>query len=343
MGGPASRVGDFPVTNEPAIYARGLSKTFRNGVVAVSGFDLRIERGTVYGLIGRNGAGKTTALKLLVGLLEPDAGESRVLGRSLWSAPPAHRQKVAYVSQSQQVPEWMSLADLGRYASHFYAEWRQDLLHEQARRWELPLQQPVAKLSGGNQRLAALALALATQPEVLLLDEPAAGLDPVARRELNVCLVDAMMRGEGCTILLSTHLLSDLERLATHVGIMDRGRVIAEGMVEDWQRTMRRVQVVFPGESVPAGFAIPGAVRSRVLGPVMTALVRVDDDAQLEGIRLWAGARLRVFPLTLEELFVDWFNQAAGEPLPLAGDEISGQPGESVQPVSDIRVGKGTH
>ena len=315
------------------ISARGLTKAFRSGVVAVNGFDLRIERGTVYGLIGRNGAGKTTALKLLMGLLKADKGEAQVLGKSLWNAPPEHRQRVTYVSQSQQVPEWMSLEELGRYASHFYAAWRPEILKEQANRWDLPLAMPIAKLSGGNQRLAALAMALATRPEVLLLDEPAAGLDPVARRELNVCLVDALLRGEGCTILLSTHLLGDLERLATHVGIMDRGRILTEGTVEDWQRTMRRVQVVFPTDAPPADFAIPGAIRSRTLGPVITALTRVDDEAQLAGVRALPGARMQVFPLTLEELFVDWFGGAPDQPI--AGGAISGQAGASVSELSD--------
>ncbi len=301
---------------ESDIFARRLTKTFRTGVVAVDGLDLRIERGTVYGLIGRNGAGKTTALKLLMGLLRPDGGDAQVLGRSLWDAPPEHRQRVAYVSQSQQVPEWMSLEELGRYASHFYGSWQSGILREQARRWELPLQIPISRLSGGNQRLAALAVAIATQPEVLLLDEPAAGLDPVARRELNVCLVDALLREEGCTILLSTHLLGDLERLATHVGIMDRGRILTEGTVEDWQRTMRRVQVVFDAECPPAGFEIPGAIRSRTLGPVITALTRVDDEGQLAELRSIPGARVQVFPLTLEELFVDWFGGPPDSPEP---------------------------
>lgn len=321
------------------IQARGLTKAFRGGVVAVNGFDLRVERGTVYGLIGRNGAGKTTALKLLMGLLKPDKGEARILGRELWNAPPEHRQKVAYVSQSQQVPEWMSLEELGRYASHFYSSWQPEVLKEQARRWELPLRTPISRLSGGNQRLAALSVAIATRPEVLLLDEPAAGLDPVARRELNVCLVDALLRDEGCTILLSTHLLGDLERLATHVGIMDRGRILTEGTVEDWQRTMRRVQVVFPSEAPPADFAIPGAIRSRTMGPVVTALTRVDDEAQLAGVRLLPGARVQVFPLTLEELFVDWFGGPSGSPV--GGEEILGQPGHSVSELPDNCVGIG--
>ncbi len=300
---------------EPVIHASGLGKTFRGGVVAVNGFDLQVQAGDVYGLIGRNGAGKTTALKVLTGLLRPDTGAARVLGQWLWNAPREHRQRVAYVSQGQQVPGWMTLADLGRYASHLYDRWDDDLLREHARRWDLPLHQTVAGLSGGNQRLAALAVALAARPEVLLLDEPAAGLDPVARRELNTCLIDVLLRGTGCTILLSTHLLGDLERLATRVGIMDRGRVVVEGAVEDWQRTMRRVQVVFAENEAPAEFSIPGALRSQRLGPVVTALARVTDDAQLNGVRSLPGVRVNVFTLTLEELFVDWFR----DPTPATG------------------------
>lgn len=295
---------------EPVIYGRGLGKSFRSGAVALNELNLQVEAGEVYGLIGRNGAGKTTALRVLMGLLHADRGEARILGCNLWEASREHRQRIAYLSQSQQLPDWMSLEDLSRYTGHFYERWDAALLRDMARRWDLPSQSPIVRLSGGNQRLAALALALAARPDVILLDEPAAGLDPIARRELNQCFIDALLHGEGCTILLSTHLLGDLERLATRVGIMDHGRVVAEGVVEDWQRTMRRVQVVFPGDAPPRDFAIPGALRTTSLGPVVTALARVTDGAQLDGLRSLPGARVYVFPLTLEELFVDWFREA---------------------------------
>lgn len=330
------------VNTHTPIQAANLTRTFRGGVVAVNGLDLAVERGAVYGLIGRNGAGKTTTLRLLMGLLRPDAGEARLLGEVFWEAPASLRERVAYVPQGRPMPDWMSVEDLCRYAGRLFLRWDNGLAHALARRWELPWNRPIGRLSGGNQRLASVLLALAARPEVLLLDEPAAGLDPVARRDLLACLADALATGEGTTVLLSTHLLGDLERLATHVGILAHGRIAQEGTVEDWKRTMRRVQVVFPGEEVPEGFEIPGTVRVRRLGPVLTAMVRVVDEEQLNPARYWPGARVHVFPLSLEELFVEWFGEEPGA----AGGgpdhfpEEFGQPGSVAGSTSNKRVGK---
>lgn len=299
---------------EPPIIAKGLTKTFR-GVVAVNGLDLRVERGMVYGLIGRNGAGKTTTLRLLMGLLRPDAGEARLLGQDWWAASALDRQRVAYVAQSGRPPDWMTMEDLSRYSAHFFARWDSGLAREMARRWDLPWNRPLGRLSGGQQRLAAILVALSVRPDVLVLDEPAAGLDPVVRRDLLRSLVEALMRTDGCTVLLSTHLLADVERLATHVGILDRGRIVGSGAVEDWQRTMRRVQVVFPGGEIPSGVEVPGALRSNRLGPVLTAIARISDEVQLDGLRALPGVRVNLFPMTLEELFVEWFEAGDAEGL----------------------------
>ncbi len=166
------------------IQAIDLTKTFPGGTVAVSGLDLQIERGAIYGLMGRNGAGKTTALRLLMGLLRPDHGSARVLGEDLWKASRSVRARVGYVSQTEQLPSWMTLEELSRYASTFYDVWNVRLARELAGRWSLPQKRPVGRLSNGEQRKVAILLALAPQPDVLLLDEPAAGLDPFSRREL---------------------------------------------------------------------------------------------------------------------------------------------------------------
>lgn len=325
------------------IRMRGLTKTF-GGVVAVNGLDLRVERGSVYGLIGRNGAGKTTTLRLLAGLLRADSGEALLLGQDWWQAGPIDRQRVAYVAQSGRPPDWMTLTDLCRYSAHFFERWDNGLARELAGRWDLPWDRPLGRLSGGHQRLASLLSALSARPEVLLLDEPAAGLDPVVRRDLLRSLVEALMRTEGCTVLLSTHLLADVERLATHVGIMEHGRIVGSGSVEDWQRTMRRIQVVFPGREIPDGVEIPGVIRQQRLGPVLTGIARITSEHQLDGVRSMEGVRVNVFPLTLEELFVEWFerrddNAGSTTQLPSGLEEFWGRSMSLAGVTPDKRVG----
>ena len=290
---------------EAILHARGLVKTF-GGVVALNGLHLQVGRGEVMALVGRNGAGKTTAMRILLGLTRADAGTAHILGKDWWEAGAVDRQRVAYVSQQGQPPGWMTLGELGRMSARFFARWDSGLARELAGRWEVPWNRPLGRLSGGHQRLAALAWALATRAEVLLLDEPAAGLDPVARRDVMRGLVDALMRTEGCTVLLNTHVLADVERLATHVAVLQQGRVVATAAVEEWQRTMRRVQVVVPGQEVPPGLEVPGTLRSHRSGPVLTALARVTDDAQLAPVRALPGVRVQVFPLNMEEWFVAW-------------------------------------
>ena len=183
--------------------------------------------------------------------------------------------------------------------------WDQVQARTLAREWELPLEQPIGALSGGEQRKAAVILALASRPEVMLLDEPSAGLDPIARRELVDAIVAVLSQGEGCTVLLSTQVISDLERLVEYVGIMDRGRMLTSVRLEELQQTTRRVQVIFPGEAPPHDFSVPGALRSQSFGPVVTAVAHVANEAQLDPVRQLPGVRVQLFPLGLEEIFIE--------------------------------------
>ena len=293
--------------SEQAIEAVNLTKTFSGGNVAVSSLDLVIPKGTVYGLMGRNGSGKSTAIRLLLGLLKADSGSARILGHELWAASRPVRSKVAYVAQHPQLPGWMNLRDLGRYVSHLYDSWDQKLFETAAVRWDLPMLQSVGRMSAGEQRKTAVVLALAPQPEVLLLDEPTAGLDSIAKREFVNLLIEMLAERPSTTIVLSTHEIGDLGRLANVVGVMDRGRLVLSHEVEELQQTMRKVQIIYPNEEAAQGLRLPGVIRQETVGSVVTAVCRLANDQQLDFIRQESGVRLEIFPMGIEDIFVEVF------------------------------------
>ncbi len=288
-----------------AIQLRNLIKTFPTGTVGVAGLNLEIPAGTVYGLMGRNGAGKTTTIRLLMGLLRPDEGEALVLGRSMWDAPRSLRGRVSYVSQSEQMPGWMCFRDLSRYVGNFYDHWNKAFAEDLAIRWGVSSLRPLATLSGGEQRKAAIILALAPEPDVLILDEPAAGLDPVSRRELISEVVSVLSRQTDATILFSTHIISDLERVAERVGIIEKGHLVLNRPLDELQGCFRRVQVIFPGESAPPRFNIPGAKKCTFAGPVVSGVTEFFDAEHVEALKRWPGVRVQTFPIALEEIFLE--------------------------------------
>ena len=173
----------------------------------------------------------------------------------------------------------------------------------------------MSALSGGDRRKVAVLLAFGSRPDVLVLDEPAAGLDPIARRQLMEEIVGFLGDGGERTVLFSTHIIEDLERVAEHVGIMDRGRMEVTGRLEDLQTGMRRVQIIFNGQSVPDGFRVPGALRSHAEGPVLTAVVRIDSASQLEALRATPNTRVSDFPLGLQDFFIELLDRPISQSL----------------------------
>jgi ABC-2 type transport system ATP-binding protein len=211
----------------PALEAAGLGKRYGR-TWAVRDLCISIPAGRVVALVGPNGAGKTTLLQLAVGLLSPDSGEPLVFGWSPRHHPTLVLARVGFLAQDRPLYRRFTVAETLRMGRELNPKWDQPLAEERMRRLEISLKRPVGRLSGGQQAQVALALALSKRPELLLLDEPVANLDPLARRQFLSELM-AAVAAEGLTVILSSHLVADLERVADHLVILAAGRLQVAG------------------------------------------------------------------------------------------------------------------
>jgi len=225
---------------------------FRFGsVTALDGLSLSVRQGEIYGFLGRNGAGKTTALRLLMGILKPDSGSIELLGTRVRRVPVSLKQRIGYVSQEPMFYPWMNSDQLGRFVGSFYPGWDAPEYARLLQLLDVPAKRRAAELSGGTRAKLGLALALAPRPDLLLLDEPTAGLDPVARAEFNDQLLH-LHRERGTTVFFSSHLVGEVEKLSDRVGIVQAGRARFEGSVADLRDSVRAI--ADNGVAVPEGF-----------------------------------------------------------------------------------------
>lgn len=207
----------------------GLEKSYGKHV-ALAGLDLTVGQGEVYGFLGRNGAGKSTTIRILMGITRPTRGEVRLFGERFDRDVVKLRQRIGYVAQEQSFYGWMTAAQMGRFVRGFFPTWDEAEWSRVVRVLDVPLDRKIQGFSGGMRVKLALALALAHRPPLLLLDEPTAGLDPVARREfLDIVRSEAA----GRTTFFSTHLIDEIELVAGRVGVVDGGRTKFEGTVNE--------------------------------------------------------------------------------------------------------------
>ncbi|WP_052518885.1 ABC transporter ATP-binding protein [Archangium violaceum] len=242
---------------EPEIILRtqGLTRAFHD-VKAVNGVDLELRRGEVYGFLGRNGAGKTTTLRMLMGILRPDTGDIELMGQRVRRVGAAQKRHLGYVSQEQVFYPWMTALELGRFVSGFYPHWDDARFHHLLHVLDVPKDRKSAQLSGGTRMKLGLALALSHRPPLLILDEPTAGLDPVARREFLDILRDQVRR-EGQTALFSSHLVGEVEEVAHRIGILHEGRLRFQGSLDTLRQSVRRVRVMESApEPIPPGLSL---------------------------------------------------------------------------------------
>lgn len=212
------------------ILVRGLRKSFGRSRV-LRGLDLHVEAGSIYGLLGRNGVGKTTLIRVLMGLARPNAGSIALMGCDPLASSHREKQRVAYVAQGELIPPDASVAEVANLDAALRIKWNPTSLETWTRGAGIVPRRKVRELSGGERKRLELELALAAQPEVLLLDEPFIGLDPVARTELMGELMGFAADREA-TILISSHVIGDLERICDRVGILARGVIAHESTLE---------------------------------------------------------------------------------------------------------------
>jgi ABC-2 type transport system ATP-binding protein len=291
--------------DECVIETGGLRKAFK-GRHALDGLDLRVPAGSIFGFLGRNGAGKTTTIKLLMGLLRADSGEARLFGLPLGRRGPdvGLRRRVGFVTEDKELYPYMTVGQVIRFTRPFFPRWRDDLERRYVDLFELPLDRKIPLLSKGMRSKLMLLLAIAHGAELLLLDEPMDGLDPAAGEDL-LRELTSLAASEGTTIFFSSHQIADVERIADHVCIIDKGRSIVAGALDDLKVQCQRLHVVFEREA-PARVTWVEGVRSvHRDGRMLSILANGNIEAVLNQIRSLPGASVERFPVTLREIFLE--------------------------------------
>jgi ABC-2 type transport system ATP-binding protein len=278
---------------------------------AVDRLDLAVEPGTVLGLVGRNGAGKTTSLRLALGTLFPDEGRIRVLGLDPAQRPMEVRTRVSLLAEETHLYPWMTVGEILDFAAALHPGWDAELGRSLAGRLDLDYEQLVRTLSRGTRAKVALVLAVACRPELLLLDDPTAGLDPLVRREVLENLLETVP-AEGGAVVYASHLIHDVERVADRVAFLDEGRLHLEGSLEKIKATVRRVTAVFE-DAVPEGVELPGQIDAVRDGRVLSVVARCGPEELTARARELGAHEVEVSPLSLEEIVVACLKRPRGK------------------------------
>jgi len=278
---------------------------------AVHALNLRVSEQRITGFLGCNGAGKSTTIKMLLGMTHPTSGSGTVLGRVI-TDPKANREmrrQVAYVGEDKQLYAYMTVAELIRFSKSFYSDWRPDIEQRLLKQYGLPGDRKVRALSKGMRTKLALLLALARRPALLILDEPSEGLDPVSIEELLQALVDAA--AEGTTVFFSSHQIAEVERIAEHVCILDHGRLVMDVSLDDIRQEYRRITLGFATQPPADAFRIQGIQQIQTSGRQVILLANRNADAIVELLRGMDPVSIDVSPIGLRDVFLETVKEEA--------------------------------
>ncbi len=283
--------------SEYALEMHNVYKSFRKTQV-LTGLSLTVERGKTFAFLGRNAAGKTTAIRAMLGLLKRDGGDIRVLGEDPEKEPIKVRAGIGYLAEDQQMYGWMRVEEIIRFVAPFYATWDHDLALKYVREFELPLATKIKHLSKGQNVRLGLVLALAHRPELVILDDPALGLDPVMRKQFNRDLI-THLQGEGRTVFYSSHLLYEVEPIADAVAILHEGVILKQAPTESLRQEVKQLVLAAEDYEEHRGCLQVLDVR-RQRGEVAATIENASEAIS----RLAAeGVAVRVIDLNLDDIF----------------------------------------
>jgi len=312
------------------IETHGLTRYFGKKCV-VNQLDLHVPRGSIFAFLGRNGAGKSTTIRMLLGLVEPTRGGATILGYDSTDLTPEAKARIGYMSEGHHVYDWMSVRQCRDFQAAFYKHWNDEIFQGVIEHFKLDPKAIAGNLSRGQRAGLCLALTLAPEPELLILDDPALGLDPVARRGLLQSMLFVTRRADR-TILFSSHILADVERVADYLAVIDGGVLRANCSVETFRSRVRQVVLTYAGDApdlmaplagdavrrdAPSGRpyeaadrpALPGLLHAARDGHELTlTFANFDDDT--EALLDTLGAiHIEPIPLSLEDALVNYFGE----------------------------------
>lgn len=292
------------MTNEFVIITHALSKSYGK-TAAVRELDLAVRLNGITAFLGRNGAGKSTTIKMLLGMIRPTSGSGAVLGGEITNTAASRniRQRVAYVGEDKPLYAYMTVGQIIRFAKSFYPDWRSDTEKKLLYEYELPVERKVKTLSKGMRTKLALLLAFARRPDLLILDEPSEGLDPVGIEHLLRSLVT--QASDGVSILFSSHQIADVERVADHVCILEKGRLLVDQSLDELRRSYRRIDLVFDSSIPENELRLSNVQRIETRGHHMSVFVQSNADTVVERARRLNALSVEVFPVALRDIFLE--------------------------------------
>jgi len=282
---------------------QNLSKSFGKNRI-LQDFSVSLEKGRVYGLLGKNGEGKTTLIRMIMGVIPPDSGEIFFKGKKITFRDADYKKEIGYIPEESFFYVWMRIVDVLDFNASFYPAWNAKKASEYLERFSLDRKSRVGKLSRGMKLKLGLVVALAAKPELLILDDPTSGIDVPTRQDFLKNIIRELSDA-GTTILFSTHLVHELERIIERLGILHHGHLILDENYEKVKNRAKRIRLTF-GNTAPAELDIPGILTAKKENERWESVIYPWNEEIEAKIRSISGTRLEIEPLSLEEIFMSF-------------------------------------